>query len=151
MKQLISIRISNATKEKLDELAQAHGTQAEAVAVAIDRLHQERTMLNREERLQSFLASRPEFQYIVTEYTTPTPLYYPARTANAAAILAAAIVGELLQDGRLPHAVDVSTRTGFILAEISRAGKVEFSPDASRDGAYFSQVLRNAYECSLES
>lgn len=40
-KQLISIRVSDATRAKLDALAAAYGTQAEAIAVAIDRLYQE--------------------------------------------------------------------------------------------------------------
>ena len=40
-KKLIAIRVSQATKAKLDYLAQLHGTQTEAVAVAIDRLHRE--------------------------------------------------------------------------------------------------------------
>jgi len=40
-KKLIAIRVSQATKQKLDSLIQIHGTQTEAVAVAIDRLHQQ--------------------------------------------------------------------------------------------------------------
>ena len=36
----ISIRISHATREKLLRLAECYGTQAEVIAVAIDRLHQ---------------------------------------------------------------------------------------------------------------
>jgi len=38
-KKLIAIRVSQATKAKLDDLAQLYGTQTEAVAVALDRLH----------------------------------------------------------------------------------------------------------------
>ena len=44
-KQLISIRVSDATREKLDTLAAHYGTQAEVVAVAIDRLHQEQNIM----------------------------------------------------------------------------------------------------------
>ena len=36
----ISLRISESTKHKLDALAVRHGTQTEAVAVAVDRLYQ---------------------------------------------------------------------------------------------------------------
>ncbi len=48
-KKLISLRISKATEDKLRWLAERHGTQTEAVAVAIDRLYEsdynkERTM-----------------------------------------------------------------------------------------------------------
>ena len=38
MKQQVNVRVSNATRAKLDELITIYGTQAEAVAVAIDRL-----------------------------------------------------------------------------------------------------------------
>jgi hypothetical protein len=38
MKTLISARVSDATKAKLDFLSNVHGTQSEAIAVAIDRL-----------------------------------------------------------------------------------------------------------------
>lgn len=48
-KQLISIRVSNATRTKLNALAIAYGTQAEAVAVAIDRLHKEQDTVYRYE------------------------------------------------------------------------------------------------------
>lgn len=40
-KQLISIRVSDATRAKLDALAAVYGTQAEVIAVAVDRLYQE--------------------------------------------------------------------------------------------------------------
>lgn len=40
-KQLISIRISDATRAKLDQLATRYGTQTEVVAVALDRLYQQ--------------------------------------------------------------------------------------------------------------
>jgi len=36
----ISVRVSRATREKLLQLAKRYGTQAEVIAVAIDRLHQ---------------------------------------------------------------------------------------------------------------
>lgn len=39
-KKLISIRVSQATREKLDDLALRYGTQAEAVAVALHHLWQ---------------------------------------------------------------------------------------------------------------
>ena len=39
-KKLIAIRISKATEDKLRWLAERHGTQTEAVAVAIDRLYE---------------------------------------------------------------------------------------------------------------
>ncbi len=39
-KKLISLRISKATEDKLRWLAERHGTQTEAVAVAIDRLYE---------------------------------------------------------------------------------------------------------------
>ena len=50
-KKLISLRISKATGDKLQWLAERHGTQTEAVAVSIDRLYEsdynkERTMDN---------------------------------------------------------------------------------------------------------
>ena len=38
MKSQLNARISEATRAKLDELTAIYGTQAEAVAVAIDRL-----------------------------------------------------------------------------------------------------------------
>ncbi len=38
--QLISIRISKATGDKLRWLAERHGTQTEAIAVALDRLYE---------------------------------------------------------------------------------------------------------------
>lgn len=41
MKRQVNIRMSDATKAKLDELTAAYGTQAEAIAVAIDRLCQQ--------------------------------------------------------------------------------------------------------------
>lgn len=40
MKTQLNARISPATREKLDELTSAYGTQAEVLAVAIDRLYQ---------------------------------------------------------------------------------------------------------------
>lgn len=39
MKHQVNIRISEATRAKLDALTARYGTQAEAVAVAIDRLY----------------------------------------------------------------------------------------------------------------
>jgi len=39
-KKLISLRISQATEHKLRWLAERHGTQTEAVAVALDRLYE---------------------------------------------------------------------------------------------------------------
>ena len=39
-KKLISLRISKATEDKLRWLAERHGTQTEAVAVALDRLYE---------------------------------------------------------------------------------------------------------------
>jgi len=41
MKKQTNIRMSDATRKKLDALAVHYGTQAEAVAVAIDRLYRE--------------------------------------------------------------------------------------------------------------
>ena len=41
MKKQTSIRMSTATREKLDELRERHGTATEVIAVAIDRLHRE--------------------------------------------------------------------------------------------------------------
>jgi len=41
MKKQISIRVSDATHAKLDELTAHHGTQTEVIAVAIDRLHRQ--------------------------------------------------------------------------------------------------------------
>lgn len=41
MKQLISIRVSDATKAKLDTLIAQHGTQTEVIALAIDRMYRE--------------------------------------------------------------------------------------------------------------
>lgn len=38
-KQLISARLSPATRQRLDDLVTAYGTQAEVIAVAVDRLH----------------------------------------------------------------------------------------------------------------
>lgn len=40
-KQQVNIRISDATREKLDALTSVYGTQAEVVAVAIDRMYQQ--------------------------------------------------------------------------------------------------------------
>lgn len=39
MKQQVNVRISDATREKLDWLTERHGTQAEVIAVAIALLH----------------------------------------------------------------------------------------------------------------
>lgn len=39
MKQQVNVRMSDATREKLDWLTERYGTQAEAVAVAIALLH----------------------------------------------------------------------------------------------------------------
>ena len=39
MKTQVNARISTATREKLDALTTIYGTQAEALAVAIDRLY----------------------------------------------------------------------------------------------------------------
>ena len=44
-KQSLHIRISDATRAKLDELATIHGTQTEVVAVGIDRLYTAETGL----------------------------------------------------------------------------------------------------------
>ena len=41
MKKQLNVRISDATRSKLDTLTQRHGTTTEAVAVAIDRLYQD--------------------------------------------------------------------------------------------------------------
>jgi len=38
MKQQVNIRLSDATREKLDQLTKQYGTQTEVMAVAIDRL-----------------------------------------------------------------------------------------------------------------
>ena len=38
MKQQVNVRLSDATREKLDWLTDKYGTQAEVVAVAVDRL-----------------------------------------------------------------------------------------------------------------
>lgn len=40
MKQQLNARISDATRDKLDALTAIYGTQAEVIAVAIDRLYQ---------------------------------------------------------------------------------------------------------------
>jgi hypothetical protein len=40
-KRQVNARVSDATRTKLDELTAIYGTQAEALAVAIDRLWQE--------------------------------------------------------------------------------------------------------------
>jgi len=40
MKQQLNVRVSKATREKIDFLVNLYGTQAEALAVAIDRLYQ---------------------------------------------------------------------------------------------------------------
>jgi len=40
MKQQLNIRVSKATRKKIDFLVSLYGTQAEALAVAIDRLYQ---------------------------------------------------------------------------------------------------------------
>lgn len=39
MKSQVNARISTATREKLDKLTELYGTQAEVLAVAIDRLY----------------------------------------------------------------------------------------------------------------
>lgn len=39
-KEQLNVRISQATRDKLDHLTERHGTQTETVAVAIDRLYQ---------------------------------------------------------------------------------------------------------------
>jgi hypothetical protein len=47
MKQQVNARVSEATRQKLDELTTLYGTQAEVLAVAIDRLwhqHYEKNM-----------------------------------------------------------------------------------------------------------
>jgi len=41
MKQQLNLRISPATRQKLDQLAAHYGTQTTAVEIAIDRLHQQ--------------------------------------------------------------------------------------------------------------
>lgn len=47
MKGQVNVRVSDATHAKLDWLAKCHGTQAEAVAVAIDRMYrEERSTMN---------------------------------------------------------------------------------------------------------
>jgi len=40
MKQQLNVRISEATRQKIDFLVGLYGTQAEALAVAVDRLYQ---------------------------------------------------------------------------------------------------------------
>jgi len=45
MKTQVNARISEATRAKLDALTVLYGTQAEVVAVAIDRLHQEQNIM----------------------------------------------------------------------------------------------------------
>ena len=45
MKTQLNARISDATRAKLDALTVLYGTQAEVVAVAIDRLHQEQNIM----------------------------------------------------------------------------------------------------------
>ena len=44
MKRQTSVRLSQATRQKLDRLAAQHGTATEAIAVAVDRLYREETM-----------------------------------------------------------------------------------------------------------
>jgi len=41
MKQQVNVRTSEATRSKLDSLTAIYGTQAEAIAVAVDRLWQD--------------------------------------------------------------------------------------------------------------
>jgi len=41
MKQQVNVRASEATRSKLDSLTAIYGTQAEAIAVAVDRLWQD--------------------------------------------------------------------------------------------------------------
>jgi hypothetical protein len=48
IKKLIAIRVSPATAAKLRRLSDLHGTQAEAVAVAIDRLYESAYAYNTE-------------------------------------------------------------------------------------------------------
>lgn len=50
-KKQVNIRMSDATRAKLDELVERYGTQAEAVAVAIDRLYQQERKESKMKRL----------------------------------------------------------------------------------------------------
>lgn len=48
MKSQVNVRMSSATRAKLDALTTRYGTQAEAIAVAVDRLYQtERSTMTR--------------------------------------------------------------------------------------------------------
>ncbi|MCP4423165.1 MAG: response regulator transcription factor [Chloroflexi bacterium] len=64
-KQQVNIRVSDMTRDKLDYLSTLYGTQAEAVAVAVDRLLQEHgsdTMSDSEmiKKMKEVLADYPE-------------------------------------------------------------------------------------------
>ena len=71
-KKLISLRISKATEDKLRWLAARHGTQTEAMAVAIDRLYEsdynkERTMDIDGSELYTLFANDAEFDDIAKQ------------------------------------------------------------------------------------
>jgi len=50
-KKQVNVRMSDATRSKLNELTERYGTQAEAVAVAIDRLYQQERKESKMKRL----------------------------------------------------------------------------------------------------
>lgn len=80
MKQQLNVRISEASRVKLDSLTAIYGTQAEAIAVAVDRLwqdHQKERRITMKGKLYTELRSvnGANDQYAVTlENVTATPI-----------------------------------------------------------------------------
>jgi hypothetical protein len=52
MKRQTTMRLSTATRTKLDELTRRHGTATEVVAVAIDRMYREENTMETTDRVQ---------------------------------------------------------------------------------------------------
>jgi predicted transcriptional regulator len=52
MKRQTTMRLSDATRTKLDELTRRHGTATEVVAVAIDRMYREENTMETTDRVQ---------------------------------------------------------------------------------------------------
>jgi len=66
MKQQLNVRISDATREKLDHLTDRHGTQTEAVAIAINRLYEKEKQMSEHKLSVPENAGRGLTDYIAT-------------------------------------------------------------------------------------
>jgi hypothetical protein len=150
-----TIRFSKRTDEQLTELAALFGDVTKTIAIAVDRLYIEEVRSRQlifyttSDGLADALKRRPGITHVISEHgDSEATLYYTANGKKQAAVILSKIVRESHDIAQrrghttLLHArVEVSTRTGYGLADIDRCGRITQDADALPEASYFSTVL----------